>query len=161
MFKIEDILNFLPHRYPFLLIDRVENLSFFSDEKPLIKAFGYKNVTCNENFFTGHFPQQMVMPGVLIIEAMAQLACFAALNFLVKHEKGNDHNDSYNVFFMSIDEARFRQKVVPGDTLYLDVIEKKRRKFQKNGIWYFECKALVENKIVAEATLGAISEPRE
>lgn len=107
MLEIKDIEKILPHRYPFLLIDRVLEV------EPLKRAVGIKNVTFNEYFFQGHFPNEPVMPGVLIIEALAQLGAVAMLS----HEsfKGK------TAYFGGIKSARFRKKVVPGDTLRLEV----------------------------------------
>lgn len=107
MLEIKDIEKILPHRYPFLLIDRVLEL------EPLKRAVGIKNVTFNEYFFQGHFPNEPIMPGVLIIEALAQLGAVAMLS----HEsfKGK------TAYFGGIKSARFRRKVVPGDTLRLEV----------------------------------------
>lgn len=107
MMYINDIKAIIPHRYPFLLIDRVEELV----EGERIVA--YKNVTANEEFFNGHFPQEPVMPGVLIIEAMAQAGAVAILS--MEDFKGK------TAYFGGIDKAKFRQKVVPGDTLRLEV----------------------------------------
>lgn len=107
MMYINDIKAIIPHRYPFLLIDRVEELV----EGERIVA--YKNVTANEEFFNGHFPQEPVMPGVLIIEAMAQAGAVAILS--MEDFKGK------TAYFGGIDKAKFRRKVVPGDTLRLEV----------------------------------------
>lgn len=107
MLGIKEIQEIIPHRYPFLLIDRVEQLE---EGK---KVVAYKNVTLNEYFFQGHFPQEPVMPGVLIIEALAQAGAVA----LLKMEKYKGKI----AYFTGIDKARFRQRVVPGDTLKLEV----------------------------------------
>ncbi|MEW9096797.1 MAG: 3-hydroxyacyl-ACP dehydratase FabZ [Clostridiaceae bacterium] len=105
--NINEIMEILPHRYPFLLIDKIEEI------EPGKKAIGYKNVTMNEYFFQGHFPQEPVMPGVLIIEALAQVGAVAVLS--LEEFKGK------TAYFAGINKARFRRKVVPGDTLKLEV----------------------------------------
>lgn len=135
MMYINDIKAIIPHRYPFLLIDRVEELV----EGERIVA--YKNVTANEEFFNGHFPQEPVMPGVLIIEAMAQAGAVAILS--MEDFKGK------TAYFGGIDKAKFRQKVVPGDTLRLEVeiIKLKRMAGIGKGIAY------VGDKKAAEAEL--------
>lgn len=107
MLYINDIKAIIPHRYPFLLIDRVEEL----EEGKRIVA--YKNLTANEEFFNGHFPQEPVMPGVLIVEAMAQAGAVAILSM--------DEYKGKTAYFGGIDKAKFRRKVVPGDTLRLEV----------------------------------------
>jgi 3-hydroxyacyl-[acyl-carrier-protein] dehydratase len=130
------ILDCLPHRYPFLLIDRVINC----EPGKTIEAL--KNVTINEPFFGGHFPHHPVMPGVLIIEAMAQAA--AILSFKTMNAKA-DKDSIY--YFVGIDNARFKKPVLPGDSLRLHV------KLQRSmrGIWKFEAIAKVEDALVAEA----------
>jgi 3-hydroxyacyl-[acyl-carrier-protein] dehydratase len=137
---IKDIINLLPHRYPMLLIDRVEKI--IADES----AIGIKNVTFNEPFFMGHFPDMPVMPGVLMIEAMAQTSAA-----LVMHHLGVTHKD-HNVFFMSISDVRFRHPVKPGDTLELKVY----KQHQRNMVWKFEGKAFVKGKVMAEAFYTAM-----
>lgn len=104
---IKEIQEILPHRYPFLLIDKIESVT------PGEKAIGYKNVTMNEYFFQGHFPQEPVMPGVLIIEALAQVGAVAILSM--------DQNKGKIAYFGGINKARFKKKVVPGDVLKLEV----------------------------------------
>lgn len=103
---IKEIEEIIPHRYPFLLIDRIDEL------KPGVKGSGIKNVTFHEDFFAGHFPAEPVMPGVLIIEALAQVGAVVALS--VAENKGR------TVFFGGMDKVKFRRKVVPGDTLHLE-----------------------------------------
>jgi 3-hydroxyacyl-[acyl-carrier-protein] dehydratase len=134
------IMQLLPHRPPFLLIDRIIDMD--AD----LSGTGIKNVTMNEPFFVGHFPTRPVMPGVLIIEAMAQTA-----GALVVNHKGAATEGSL-VYFMSIDGARFRKPVVPGDTLHLTV----RRIQQRSRVWRYEGKARVEGALVAEAEISAM-----
>jgi 3-hydroxyacyl-[acyl-carrier-protein] dehydratase len=135
---INDILQHLPHRYPFLLIDRVTE---FNPGKSLV---GYKNVTYNEPFFQGHFPQRPIMPGVLILEAMAQATGLLAFKTV---ERGAKRDSLY--FLVGMDKARFKRPVVPGDKLVLraDLLRSKR------GIWVFDCSASVEDKRVASAEI--------
>jgi 3-hydroxyacyl-[acyl-carrier-protein] dehydratase len=135
---IHQVLELLPHRYPFLLVDRV--LSY----EPGKTLVAIKNVTINEPFFGGHFPHHPLMPGVLIIEALAQAA--AILSFKTINVRGDDQSVYY---FVGIDKARFKKPVTAGDTLRLDVTLQR----YKRGIWKFWTEARVENKIVAEAEL--------
>ena len=134
-FDIEKIMQILPHRYPFLLVDKVLE---FQEGKHIV---GVKNVTLNEQFFTGHFPGQPVMPGVLIIEAMAQTAGILMLS--------QAENRGKLAYFMSMDRVKFRKTVVPGDQLILktDVVRLKSRTIQIRG------RAFVKDKIVAEAEM--------
>ncbi len=136
---IDDIKRMIPHRYPFLLIDRV------TDIVAETSAVGIKNVTANEPHFEGHFPAQPVMPGVLIIEAMAQTAAVLVVATLGQEAAGQ------LVYFMTIDQARFRKPVVPGDRLELAVVKEQRRL----GMWKFKARATVDGQLVAEATIGA------
>ena len=134
-FDINQILKMLPHRYPFLLVDRVLELEAGQRVKAL------KNVTMNEPHFTGHFPEFPVMPGVLILEALAQTA--ALLTF------GQDSVDDSVYFFVGIDNARFKRPVTPGDQLILNAsIER-----VKGGIWKFKTFATVNDVVVTEADL--------
>jgi 3-hydroxyacyl-[acyl-carrier-protein] dehydratase len=134
------IMQMLPHRYPFLLIDRIVDMD--SDQS----ATGIKNVSINEPFFQGHFPGQPVMPGVLIIEAMAQTAGGLAINHL------GAEAENQLVYFMAIDKARFRRPVVPGDQLRIPV-----RLLQKRArVCRFAAEAHVEGKLVAEAEITAM-----
>jgi 3-hydroxyacyl-[acyl-carrier-protein] dehydratase len=135
---ITEILRYLPHRYPFLLIDRV--LSYESGKT--IEAL--KNVTINEPFFVGHFPHHPVMPGVLIIEAMAQAA--AILSFVTMDAKA-DNNSIY--YFVGIDNARFKRPVTAGDSLRITVNLTRHVR----GIWKFSAVARVEDVVAAEAEL--------
>lgn len=138
--NIEEIQKLIPHRYPMLLIDRLEV------EIPGTKAVGIKNVTMNEWFFQGHFPGKPVMPGVLIVEAMAQAAGSVVMHFLE-----GDHKYKI-VYFMSIEEARFRKPVVPGDTLRIHV-EKQQ---QRGAVWKFQAIAYVGEHVVSEASFKAM-----
>ena len=135
---IHEILEHLPHRYPFLLIDRVV------DCKPGESLVGYKNVSYNEPFFPGHFPQRPVFPGVLILEALAQATGILAFRTL---ERTPDDNSLY--YFVGVDKARFKQPVEPGDQLQLEVEFVK----QMRGIWKFKGQALVDGKVVCSAEL--------
>ena len=137
---VEGIQRLLPHRYPMLMIDRV------IDMEPGLRATGIKNVTINEPFFQGHFPGHPVMPGVLIIEAMAQTAAVVVVTTLARERDGSV------VYFMSIDQARFRKPVLPGDTMYLHV-EKQR---SRGNVWKFTGLAKVNDVLVAEATYAAM-----
>jgi 3-hydroxyacyl-[acyl-carrier-protein] dehydratase len=137
---IARIMKLLPHRYPFLLIDRMYDLN--GEES----GIALKNVTINEPFFQGHFPGRPVMPGVLLIEAMAQTAGALVLNHL-----GDEHAGKL-VFFMSIDKARFRKPVVPGDTVHFHVKLANKRP----PVWKYWAEAHVEGKKVAEAEIGAM-----
>ena len=137
MIEINEILKMLPHDYPFLLVDRVLELEA---EKRILAI---KNVTFNEPFFQGHFPGSPIMPGVLIIEAMAQAG--GVLAFKSFPDKTG------SVFFIGIDNARFRKPVVPGDQLRLEVKVVKHRR----DIWVFEGEATVDGSVVAEATIMA------
>lgn len=140
MLDINEIMKILPHRYPFLLVDRIVEVEAGK------RIVGIKNVSCNEPFFTGHFPGHPVMPGVLIIEAMAQVA--AILAYL---SSDDDSVRSKVVYFVGIDNAKFRKPVVPGDQLRfeLEAIGCKR------GIWTFFARAFVADKLVAESGLRA------
>ncbi|MCP4789352.1 MAG: 3-hydroxyacyl-ACP dehydratase FabZ [Gammaproteobacteria bacterium] len=135
---VKEVREYLPHRYPFLLVDRVTELNLGES----ITAF--KNVTVNEPFFNGHFPDHPVMPGVLIIEAMAQAA--GILGFKTMDKTPQDGSIYY---FVGSDKLRFKRPVVPGDKLLLNasILSEKR------GIWKFECKATVDGDLVASATI--------
>jgi 3-hydroxyacyl-[acyl-carrier-protein] dehydratase len=138
MMQIQEILDLLPHRYPFLLVDRVISLT------PGERIHAQKNVSINEEFFNGHFPHFPVMPGVLIIEALAQAA--GILSFKTMEMKPHDKSV---IFFVGIDNARFKRPVVPGDVLALHVsIERNVR-----GIWKYKAQAMVDEALVAEADL--------
>ncbi|MCB1450586.1 MAG: 3-hydroxyacyl-ACP dehydratase FabZ [Nitratireductor sp.] len=137
--EVTELFKLLPHRYPFLLIDRIVDI------RDDVSATGIKNVTFNEPHFTGHFPGEPIMPGVLIVEAMAQ-TCGA----IVAHK----HRDGVRklVYFMTIDGAKFRKPVVPGDVLHLKVEKLK----QRGNIFKFACNAFVDEHKVAEATISAM-----
>lgn len=134
------IQKMIPHRYPMLMIERV------IDVVPDVRAIGIKNVSINEWFFQGHFPAEPLMPGVLIIEAMAQTAAVLVVATLGPEKEGR------LVYFMSVDSARFRKPVVPGDTLHIHV-EKQR---QRGSVWRFSGSARVDGTIVAEAVYTAM-----
>jgi 3-hydroxyacyl-[acyl-carrier-protein] dehydratase len=134
------IMEMIPHRYPILLVDRL--IDYVAGES----AVGLKNVTMNEPHFNGHFPGMPVMPGVLIVEAMAQTSAILVVQTLGKEAEGKA------VYFMTIDGARFRKPVVPGDSLHIHV-EKVR---QRGQVWKFKCEATVEGKVCAEATISAM-----
>ncbi|WP_026380141.1 3-hydroxyacyl-ACP dehydratase FabZ [Afifella pfennigii] len=136
---IHAILEALPHRYPFLMVDRIRDIR--GDES----GVGIKNVTMNEPHFQGHFPAYPIMPGVLIIEGMAQTA--AALCVLASETKVPKR-----VFFMTIDKAKFRHPVIPGDTVEYHVTKMKRR----GTIWKYAASAEVDGKKVAEAQVSAM-----
>lgn len=142
--EIADLIRLLPHRYPFLLVDRIEAID--GDRS----AVGIKNVTANEPHFTGHFPDVPVMPGVLIIEAMAQTAGAICLHNSISDKPAL-------VYFMTIDGAKFRKPVVPGDRLELHVVKQK----QRGSIWRFACEAKVDGAKVAEAEISAMLSPRQ
>ena len=137
------LMRLLPHRYPFLLVDRIVEID--GDNS----AIGIKNVTANEPHFQGHFPEQPVMPGVLIVEAMAQTAGAICIR-----STGEDKPSL--VYFMPIDNAKFRRPVVPGDRLEIHVKKLK----QRGNIWRFACEAIVEGTKVAEAEISAMMSPK-
>ena len=139
-YDIEKILEAIPHRYPFLLVDKVIKVK--RDES----AIGIKNVTINENHFQGHFQKRPVMPGVLIIESMAQTAAVLVVASLGPEMAGK------LVYFMSVENCRFRKPVFPGDQIQIHVSKKHRRR----NVWKFEATATVDNKSVAEATYSAM-----
>tara|TARA_Y100001968_G_C18878070_1_gene490361 strand:+ start:52 stop:510 length:459 start_codon:yes stop_codon:yes gene_type:complete len=137
--EIDEIMAMIPHRYPFLFIDKVTEII------PDFTAIGIKNVSMNEPFFQGHFPGHPIMPGVLIIEAMAQTSAILVIETTGKRTGAV-------VYFMTIEQARFRQPVFPGDQLELHV-EKKR---SRGNVWKFSGKATVEGKLMAEAVYSAM-----
>lgn len=141
-----DIETYLPHRYPFLLLDRILSMEL----EPEKKIIGVKNVTANEPFFTGHFPGNPVMPGVLMIEAMAQAAgMLAHLAAEVDGKKGEVY------YLVKVDNARFSQIVVPGDQLVLEAIQKRI----KRRMGWYDCQATVDGKRVASCELLCAGKP--
>ena len=141
---IREILDYLPHRYPFLLLDRV--LEFEQDHRLLAQ----KNVTYNEQFFQGHFPKFPVMPAVLILEAMAQ-----ATGLLALHSMDTPPSDRSVYYFVGIDKARFRKPVTPGDQLMVEVVRKKIA----GKVWQVAAVARVDDAVVADANImGALRE---
>ncbi len=139
---IMEIMKLLPHRYPFLLVDKIIEIN--GDDS----AIGIKNVTANEPQFMGHFPGNPIMPGVLLIEAMAQTAGAICARKIV--------GETSLVYFMTIDNARFRKPVVPGDRVEFHVTKQK----QRGNIWKFHCDAIVDGQKVAEADVGAMMVPQ-
>jgi len=139
-FDIERIMQMIPHRYPFLMIDRIVDV--ITDKS----ATGIKNVSINEHFFQGHFPRQAVMPGVLLIEAMAQTAAVLVVHTLGKAFEGK------LVYFMSVENCKFRRPVVPGDQLHVHVIKDRNR----GMIWKFNGEIKVDGNVVADAAFAAM-----
>jgi 3-hydroxyacyl-[acyl-carrier-protein] dehydratase len=139
-YDIGRIMQAIPHRFPFLLVDRVVDIV------PNESAIGIKNVSINENFFQGHFPQHPVFPGVLIIESMAQTAAVLVVETLGPSAQGK------LVYFMTVENAKFRKPVVPGDQMRVHVVKEK----QRGSIWKFSAEAKVDGKVVAEATYSAM-----
>jgi 3-hydroxyacyl-[acyl-carrier-protein] dehydratase len=137
---LTQIMKMIPHRYPMLMIDKVVNVVHGQS------ATGIKNVTVNENFFQGHFPRWPVMPGVLIVEAMAQTAAVLVVHSIGERAAGK------LVYFTSIDSAKFRRPVTPGDTLHIHV----ERVHSRGMVWKFNGRAMVNDKLMAEATYAAM-----
>jgi beta-hydroxyacyl-ACP dehydratase FabZ len=137
----EGITKLIPHRYPFLLVDRIIEL------EPLKRAVGIKNVTCNEPFFQGHFPGNPIMPGVLILEAMAQVGGVLARVSI----EGSLDKDEVSVYFMAINNVKFRKPVFPGDQLIMEVIPLRTG----SKVWKVAGKASVDGSLVTEAELTA------
>src|SRR4051794_35320971 len=133
-------MEMIPHRYPFLMIDKV------IDIVPDVSACGIKNVSINEPHFQGHFPARPVMPGVLIIEAMAQTAAVLVVHTLGREAEGK------LVYFMTVDNARFRKPVFPGDSLHVHVVKQRNR----GNVWKFEGRAEVRGQLIAEAVFAAM-----
>ena len=143
-YDIAQIMRAIPHRFPFLLIDRVVDIV------PGHSATGLKNVSINENFFQGHFPSEPVMPGVLIVESMAQTAAVLVVATLGPASEGK------LVYFMSVEAAKFRRPVVPGDQVRVHVTKVQRRM----NVWKFSAQAKVDGQVVAEATYAAMIRDR-
>lgn len=142
MIDVREIQSLLPHRYPFLLVDRIIELV------PKEKITGIKNVTINEPFFQGHFPGNPVMPGVLMVEAMAQVSGILAFKSGITGKA---------VYFLTIEKARFRKPVVPGDQLRMEVSVVHRR----GSVWKFSGKAYVDGKVASEAEFSAMISEKE
>lgn len=138
--EIGRIMEMIPHRYPFLMVDRV------IDIVAGISAVGIKCVSINEPFFQGHFPGHPVMPGVLVIEAMAQTAAVLVVHSLGKETEGK------LVYFTSIDMARFRKPIQPGDTIHIHVVKERSR----GNLWRFKGEAKVDGVLMAEAVFAAL-----
>jgi len=143
--EINEVMKRIPHRYPFLMVDRVVNFV------PYEGAIGIKNVSINEPHFQGHFPERPIMPGVLIVESMAQTAGVVVVSSLGTDAEGK------LVYFMSVEEAKFRRPVEPGDQLQIHVTRKQNR----GPVWKFEGKATVDGTLVAEAVFTAMIKDAE
>jgi len=137
--EIRDILRLLPHRYPFVMVDRIIEIN--GDES----GVGIKNVTINEPQFLGHFPENPVMPGVLMIEGMAQTAAVLVLRLMPMRE-------TRSLFLLTIDKAKFRKPAVPGDRLEYHV----RKSANRRGMWWYHAEAKVGGDLIAEADVGAV-----
>lgn len=142
MIDVKEIMDILPHRYPFLMVDKITDLELN------VRAVGIKNVTVNDNFFLGHFPGNPIMPGVLVVEALAQVGGILA------HKSGAKGKA---VYFLSIEKVRFRKPVVPGDQLILDV----RAMHVRGNVWRFSGNAFVGDKLAAEAEFTAMVAEKE
>jgi 3-hydroxyacyl-[acyl-carrier-protein] dehydratase len=134
------VMRMIPHRYPMLLVDKVIKMK--ADES----AVGIKNVTYNEPYFQGHFPSRPVMPGVMVIESMAQTA-----GVLVVHTLGSSAEGKL-VYFMSVDGARFRRPIMPGDQMHIHV----RRERRRGNVWRFKAEVMIDGKLAADATITAM-----
>ncbi|HGZ70123.1 MAG TPA: 3-hydroxyacyl-ACP dehydratase FabZ [Nitratifractor sp.] len=144
LYNVMEIQEILPHRYPFLLVDRITEL------EPSKMITGYKNVSISEPVFQGHFPDHPIYPGVMIIEGMAQAG--GVLAFKSMNEADQESSQEKVVYFMSIDKAKFRAPVVPGDRLEYRLTVIKNR----GAVWNLDAKAYVDGKLVAEAELKAM-----
>ncbi len=140
---IHRIMQMIPHRYPFLMIDKVVDL------ETGMSATGIKNVTINENFFQGHFPSRPLMPGVLILESMAQTSGVVVVDSLGPEMEGN------LVYFLSVENCRFRKPVMPGDQMRIYVA----RQHKRGNVWKFGCIVKVDDQVVAEAKVSAMLMP--
>ncbi len=138
--EIGEVMATIPHRYPFLMVDRVIDIRLGES------AVGIKNVSINEAHFQGHFPAQAVMPGVLLVEAMAQTAAVLVVKTMGEHVRGK------LVYFMTIDNARFRRPVVPGDQVRIEVAVRRHR----GAVWRFRAEAIVDGALAAEAEYSAM-----
>jgi 3-hydroxyacyl-[acyl-carrier-protein] dehydratase len=145
MIEIKEIMTILPHAYPFLLVDRIVEIELGK------RIVGIKNVTFNEPFFQGHFPNRPIMPGVLIVEAMAQTAGVLAFKSVT------EENQKRPVYFLGMDNVRFRKPVIPGDQLRFELEITRHRQ----SIWGFKGKAFVDGTLVAEADFLAMLGERE
>lgn len=141
IYQVQEIMEMLPHRYPFLLVDRLVV------EESGIKGYGIKNVTMNEEFFQGHFPNNPIMPGVLQVEAMAQTAGAIVVENIEDYK-----NKKIGVFFMTIDGVKFRKPVVPGDQLKIHV----ERINTRGNVSVFKGQCKVDDKVVSEAEFKAM-----
>ena len=140
---ITELFDYLPHRYPFLLIDRVTAID------PGVRIAGYKNITANEELFNGHFPGQPILPGVLILESMAQLS-----GVLAFETKGTRPADGTNYLFGGVEKARFRRQVIPGDRL--DLVSKIAA--DRKIVMKFECEAYVDGELACSAMLTVVEQ---
>ena len=140
--SIQQIQEFLPHRYPFLLVDRIKELDLDAEDGATIRVL--KNVTINEDFFNGHFPGHPIMPGVLTLEAMAQAAGLLGLSML-----GDKRKPTTLYYFAGADHVRFKRPIVPGDQICLEA----RFMNGRRGIWKFDCRALVDDEVVCMAEI--------
>ncbi len=140
--NIQHIQDFLPHRYPFLLVDRINTIDLDAADGARISAL--KNVSINEDFFNGHFPGHPIMPGVLTLEAMAQAAGLLGLTML-----GEKRKPTTLYYFAGADNVRFKRPIVPGDQVMLEA----RFMTGRSGIWKFDCRALVDDKVVCSAEI--------
>ena len=139
---IQQIQEFLPHRYPFLMVDRIQSIDLDDEQGAVIRVL--KNVTINEEFFNGHFPGHPIMPGVLTLEAMAQAAGLLGLTML-----GENRTDNTLYYFAGADNVRFKRPIVPGDQVVLE----SRFVSGRRGIWKFACRALVDDKVACQADI--------
>ncbi len=144
LLNVTDIQKILPHRYPFLLVDRITELTAGES------VVGLKNISISEPVFQGHFPDHPIYPGVMIIEGMAQVGGILAFKSLSEEDMKNAENKV--VYFMSIDKAKFRAPVTPGDQLIYKISVLKHR----GAVWQFDAKAFVDDKLVAQAELKAM-----
>lgn len=140
--NIQQIQEFLPHRYPFLLVDRIKEVDLDAEDGAKIRVL--KNVTINEGFFNGHFPGHPIMPGVLTLEAMAQAAGLLGLSML-----GDKKKPTTLYYFAGADHVRFKRPIVPGDQVCLEA----RFMSGRRGIWKFDCRALVDDEVVCMAEI--------